>query len=105
MTAAEIAEAVAAGVKAALAISPAGPLLLYTPEQAEGVTGIPARWFKEKSATGQIPSTKVGNYRRFSLPQLLAIVEACEVLPTSGDKRKALIEALAEIKARAVLAA
>jgi hypothetical protein len=106
MTAEEIAEAVAAGVRAAFAAAPAPlPRLLYTFKEAGEATGLPWTWFRDQSNAGHIPTVKVGRYRKISAAQLLAIVEAHEVEPTSGEKRKDLIRALAEIKAKAALAA
>jgi excisionase family DNA binding protein len=109
MTAEEIAEAVAAGVAAVMAALPAPtapvPRLLYTFEQASEATGLPERWFKEKAAAQEIPSWKGGTYRRITAAQLMALIEAYEVKPTSGPRRHDLIKALAEIKAKAALAA
>lgn len=106
MTAEEIAEIVKAAVAAALAAVPAPlPRLLYTFREAAEATGLPWTWFRDQSNAGQIPTVKVGKYRKISAAQLLAIVEAHEVQPTSGEKRRELIKALADIKAKAALAA
>ena len=90
MTAEEIAAAVAAGVRIALAEQPVlPPKMLFNATEAHEITGLPVSWFEDEAAAQHIPSRKIGRYRRFSLSDLEAIIEVCEVRPTSGPLLKA----------------
>lgn len=86
MTAEEIAEAVAAAVRTALAAErPALPRLLYTTEEAAQITGLPVSFFEHEAPARRIPSRKIGErHRRYSMADLEAIVAASEQAPLSG---------------------
>lgn len=92
-----LAEAVATAVREALA-SPPLPRVSYTPAEVAIMTGLNERWIADLASAEQIASCKFGHYRRLTLPQVMAMVEAYEVLPSSGEKRKALLDALAAAK-------
>lgn len=79
--AAVLAEAVRAGVESA---QPLPAKLLFDLDEAAELTGLPRTWLKREAEAGRIPSRKVGHYRKFSYPDLEAIVAASEVKPTSG---------------------
>lgn len=89
MTAEEIVEAVAAGMRLALAEQPLPPKMLFTATEAHEITGLPVSWFEDEAAAQRIPSRKIGRYRRYSLSDLESIIEVCEVRPTSGPLLKA----------------
>ena len=85
----EFAAAVAAAVRQALEdMRPAPQKLLLTSEEASEVTGLPPSFFENEAAAGHLPSRKIGRYRRYSLADIEAIIEACEVPPTSGPYLK-----------------
>lgn len=96
MTPEEIAEAVAAGMRIALAemrieltARTLPPKRLFTATEAHEITGLPVSWFEDEAAAQRIPSRKIGRYRRYSLSDLESIIEVCEVQPTSGPLLKA----------------
>lgn len=78
---AALTEAVRAGVEAA---RPGPAKLLFDLDEAAKLTGLPKSWLKREAEAGRVPSRKVGHYRKFSYPDLEAIVAASEVKPTSG---------------------
>ncbi len=89
MTAEEI-DALTGALRSAIeAAQPLPPKMLFTCAEAAEITGLPKSFFEDESAAGRIPSCKVGKYRRFSLAHLEEIVEATEVVPTSGPLAKA----------------
>jgi hypothetical protein len=68
-------------------------LRLYTAAEASEMTGLPESWFEAKSSSGHIPSRKPGEkYRRYSRADIEAVIECCEVKPTSGPYLKAFRE-------------
>jgi hypothetical protein len=69
-----------------------GDLRLYTAEEAAEMTGLPKSWFETNSSCGHIPSRKHGKYRRYSRADIEAVIECCEVKPTSGPYLKAFRE-------------
>lgn len=91
MTAEEIAEAVAAGVRAALAADRAAlPRLMFNSEEASAITGLPVSYFEREAPARRIPSRKVGEkYRMYSMADLEAIVAAAEQKPLSGPMARA----------------
>lgn len=85
MNADELAAALTEAVRAGLESAQQRPAkLMFDLDEAAELTGLPRSWLKREAECGRIPSRKVGHYRKFSYPDLEAIVAAHEVKPTSG---------------------
>jgi len=66
------------------------PKMLFTAREMHEITGLPVSWFEDEGAAEHIPSRKIGEkYRRWSLADAEAIIEVCEVQPSSGPLLKA----------------
>lgn len=83
---AALTEAFKAAIRDVLEASqPLPPKLMFGVDEAAQITALPRTWLYKEAQAGHIPSRKVGeHHRRFSLADLMAIVDASEVKPTSG---------------------
>lgn len=76
--------ALAEAVRQVLDTRPAQDLKLFTCAEAAEITGLPRSFFEDETASGHIPSRKVGRHRRLSREDIEAVIAVCAQPPTSG---------------------
>jgi len=94
--------AVATAVRQAIeSAQPLPPKLMFDFDEASELTGIPAHRLKRLAETGEIPSCKVGRYRKLSKANLDWVIENSTQQATSGEllaREKAKAKAAARAK-------